>query len=277
MKQKNAVAAYCRVSTLEQKKKGYGIDIQVRDATLFAQAQSLPIQRFYKDEAESGVAEDRKGLRRLLRDCRAGRVGVVIIPSLDRLSRGVRLAENLFYKFERLGVRVLMADMPSYNGKDRKDVLIRQIREAIAEENRKDIIERLWKGRQERVRRGLPPGGNVPYGYRRNGKGLLLHPAEAEVVRKIFELATRGETRSGIARTLNDWGLVRRNGRPWTPRQVAAVVGRARLYKEGVLRYGETHGQNKSLALLDERGGDADATDPTGRAGGTRRGWSWLA
>ena len=43
--------------------------------------------------------------------------------------------------------------MPNYNGKDRKDVLIRQIREAIAEENRKEIIERLWKGRQERVRR----------------------------------------------------------------------------------------------------------------------------
>jgi hypothetical protein len=35
-----------------------------------------------------------------------------------------------------------------YSGQNRRDVLIRQIREAIAEENRKDIIERLWKGRQ---------------------------------------------------------------------------------------------------------------------------------
>ncbi len=69
--------------------------------------------------------------------------------------------------------------MPTYNDRDRKDVLIRQIREAIAEENRKDIIERLWKGRQERVRRGLPPGGNVPYGYRRNGAGLIRHEEEA--------------------------------------------------------------------------------------------------
>lgn len=35
-----------------------------------------------------------------------------------------------------------------------KNVLIRQIREAVAEDSRKDIIERLLKGRQERVRKG---------------------------------------------------------------------------------------------------------------------------
>jgi hypothetical protein len=51
---------------------------------------------------------------------------------------------ELFHEFEKLGVQVLIADMPIYNGKDRRDVLIRQIREVIAEENRKDIIERLW-------------------------------------------------------------------------------------------------------------------------------------
>jgi len=52
--------------------------------------------------------------------------------------------------------------MPTYNGKDRKDVMILQIREAIAEENRKDIIERLWKGRQERVRKDSSPVGTCP-------------------------------------------------------------------------------------------------------------------
>ena len=132
------------------------------------------VARFYKDEAESGVKEDRKALLRLLRDCRAGRAGSVVLPSLDRLSRDVRIAENLFHEFEQLGIDVLIADMPTYNGRDRKDVLVRQIREAIAEENRKEIIERLWKGRRERVRKGLPPGGNVPYGYRRNGQGLTV-------------------------------------------------------------------------------------------------------
>ncbi len=180
-------------------------------------------------------------------------MGTVVIPSIDRLSRDVRLAENLFHEFEQLGVHILIADMPTYNGKDRKDVLIRQIREAIAEENRKDIIERLWKGRQERVRRGLPPGGNVPYGYRRNGKGLVVNEGENEAVRTIFELAICGRACSGIAAALNSRGLPRRNGRTWTRRQVSAVPARRQLYKGGLLRYGEVAGRDPSLVLPDLR------------------------
>ena len=171
----------------------------------------------------------------------------MIIPTLDRLSRDLRLAENLFHEFEELGVKILIADMPTYNGKDRKDVQIRQIRGAIAEENRKETIERLWKGRQERVRRGLPPGGNVPYGYRRTAHGLVVDDAESEVVRMIFALAEWEERKSAIARTLNAKRLKRRNGEPWASRQVTAILARADLYRNGSLRYGEASGADARL------------------------------
>lgn len=250
MPTKKRVVAYCRVSTLEQKKKGHGIEIQVRDVTLFAQHQGLFIDRFYRDEGKSGADEQRAGLKRLLRDCRAGEIGTVIVPSLDRLSRNVRLAENLFWKFERLGVQILIVDMPTYNAQDRKDVLVRQIREAIAEENRKDIIERLSKGRQERIRSGKPPGGTVPYGYRRIGNGFRVNEEEAETVRLIFKLANEGNSRSRIARTLDEEGKGRRNGKPWTARQVSAILSRRQLYEEGTVRYGEVAGKDEGLILL---------------------------
>ncbi len=232
---KGAVVAYCRVSTLEQKHR-----------------QGLFVERFYKDEGESGVVEDRRALRQLLRACKRGGIRAVILPSLDRLSRDLRLAENLFYRFEQAGVRILIADMPTYDGKDRKDVLIRQIRGAIAEENRKDIIERLWKGRQERVRRGLPPGGNVAYGYRREDKRIVLDTLEAEMVRVIFELSDRGMPRTEIASTLNTRGRRRRNGHPWSHREVAAILGRRPLYAAGIVRYGEAEGRNSGLVLMGE-------------------------
>lgn len=250
MENEKSAVAYCRVSTLEQKRRGNGIEIQLQDVKAFAEAQGIAVRQCYRDEGESGVKEDRRALRRLLRDCRGGRVGIVILPSLDRLSRNVRLAENLFHEFERLGVEVLIADMPTYNSKDRKDVLIRQIREAIAEENRKDIIERLWKGRQERVRRGLPPGGNVPYGYRRNGQGLVIEDIEAEAVLMIFDRTAHGDKSATIARVLNAKGLSRRNGKPWTPRQVSAILGRRCLYVQGTFRYGEATGSDGAAALL---------------------------
>jgi site-specific DNA recombinase len=243
------VAAYCRVSTLEQKKKGYGIDIQIRDATLFAEKQGLLVEKFYKDEAESGIKENRKALKQLLRDCKAGRIGVVVLPSLDRLSREVRIAENLFHEFKSLGIRVLIADMPQYNG-ERKDILIRQIMEAIAEDNRREIIERLWKGRQERVRKGLFPGGNLPYGYVREGKFVKLHRQEAEIVTRIYDLVGQGYTGAAIADALNDSGYVRRNGKPWNQRQVSRVLRNEKLYRQGILHYGEISKENIAVAIL---------------------------
>ena len=250
MEAKKLVVAYCRVSTLEQKKNGLGLEIQVRDATLFANDRGLSIDRFYRDEGESGVLEHRPELKRLLHQCRLRRVGILIIPSLDRLSRDVRIAENLFWRFHRYGVRVLIADMPTYDGANRRDVLIRQIREAIAEDNRKEVIERLLKGRQQRVRNGHFPGGNAPYGYRIRRKRLVPHLTEAAVVREIIRLSKRGALPGEIVAILNSQGAKRRNGTPWTTRQVRAVLSRRDLYEHGKIRYGHVSGESKTLILI---------------------------
>ena len=153
--------------------------------------------------------------------------------------------------------------MPTYNGKDRKDVMIRQIREAIAEETRKDIIERLWKGRQERVRKGQLPGGNLPYGLQRNGKAPTLHLEEAEIVKTIFELAALGKRSSTIAVRLTDQAFRMRNGKPWTRRQVSAILQRKAFYQSGVVHYGDTLGQNPALiiAVKEHIRGQLDAGD----------------
>ncbi len=251
MEARKLIVAYCRISTLEQKKNGLGIEIQVRDATLFAQAQGLFIDRFYRDEGESGVLENRPQLKKLIRQCRLKRVEAFIIPSLDRLSRDVRIAENLFWQFERYGVRVLIADMPNYNSRDRREVLVRQIREAIAEDNRKEIIERLLKGRQERVRKGYSPGGNVPYGYRRERRTLVLNDLEAVVVRTILEARQRGKVVSEIVELLNRQGYERRNGKQWTRRQVQAILSRREFYEQGKFRYGKVEGINEQFILRD--------------------------
>lgn len=174
----------------------------------------------------------------------------MIVPTVDRLSRDVRLAENLFWTFGRHGVNVLIADMPNYNGQDRRDVLIRQIREAIAEDNRKEIIERLLKGRQERVRKGHFPGGNVPYGFRREGKYLVACTEEIDVVLEILRLSRASSSIAQITASINQAGRRRRNGALWTPRQVRAVLSRRALYEEGKFQYGHVSGVNSELILV---------------------------
>ena len=218
MEQTKVVAGYCRVSTLEQKKKGYGIDIQMREIGTCTEALGLSVDEYYVDEARSGVTENRKALKRLLKDCKAGRVEEIIVASLDRLSRDLRLTENLLFEFDRLGIRVLIADMPYYDGNNRKDVLLRQIREAIAEENRKEIIDRLKKGREERTRKGKMAGGTLPYGYSRTFKQITKNPQEAEIVRLVFELRDYGKDCQETADRLNGRGFVRRNRQAMDPK-----------------------------------------------------------
>lgn len=250
------MAAYCRISTIEQK-KGLGIAVQIRDVKESARQHGISIDRIYKDEGESGVLENRTQLDKLLRACERKRIGVVIIPSVDRLSRNVRIAENLFDRFAGWSVKVLMADMPHYDPRNRRDVLIRQIREVIAEDSRKEIIERLWKGRQERTRQGKSPGGNVRYGFQRRNKGLVPHRGESEIVRVIFQLADGGLPHGHLAETLNGCGYRRRNGAEWTTRQVRAIVVNRDRYEKGTIRYGEICASNETLVLLRKTEGKA--------------------
>jgi len=243
------VAGYCRVSTLEQKKKGYGIDIQMREIGTYAQALGLAIDDFYVDEAKSGATENRRALKRLLKDCRGGKIEGIVIASLDRLSRNLRLTENLLFELDRLNVRVLIADMPYYDGRNRKDVLIRQIRAAIAEENRKEIIERLKKGREERTLKGRMAGGTAPYGYRRAGKEIIKDTGEAGIVKVIFYLKDSLSSQQ-IADYLNGLQHRRRNGGLWTQRQVAAILSREKLYRWGIIKYGDAEGKNEDYVIL---------------------------
>ncbi len=75
-------------------------------------------------------------------------------------------------------------------------------------------------------------------------------------MRRVFELAARGETKSTIAKTLEAEDLVRRNGKPWTRRQVSAVLARASLYRDGIIRYGEVDSRRPDLALFQSTTGD---------------------
>lgn len=250
MEKKKIVAAYCRVSTLEQKKKGYGIDIQKRDIERYAENFGLSVDSFYIDEAKSGVSERRTALNKLVRNCKSGEIGTIIVSSLDRLSRDLRFTENLLHDLKKVGVKVFIADMPNYDGNNRKDVLIRQIKEAIAEENRKEIIERLKKGREERVRKGCMAGGTLPYGYMRQGREIKKNPLEEEIIKVIYALSGQNKTCGKIADCLNKRGYCRRNSKSWTQRQVSAILSRDNLYRKGIVKYGEISGENAGLIII---------------------------
>ena len=89
-------ALYLRVSTTEQAKEDhYGIPIQEEKCKAYCGLldYSYDEASIYKDEGVSGAlpVEERPALNRLLQDARDGKIDVVVVKALDRLSRNLRI------------------------------------------------------------------------------------------------------------------------------------------------------------------------------------------
>jgi hypothetical protein len=83
----------------------------------------------------------------------------------------------------------------------------------------------------------------------------------------IFELAAPQGSGAEIAETLTAKGLTRRNGKPWTQHQVAAVLSRYKRYRDGTLHYGAANGQDANLLLLDGGVDPRPPDRPSGESG----------
>ena len=101
-----AAVGYSRLATASEGNTSrlHQQEALVRD---IARTRGLVIARFYRDEGTSGLSLDRPGLQALLRACRAGRVGTVVLESADRLTRSPRLLSLLWNRLHRLGVRLV--------------------------------------------------------------------------------------------------------------------------------------------------------------------------
>lgn len=91
------LVAYLRVSTLEQAKHGYGLDVQRAAIRDWAASHGARVVKWCVDEGKSGalLPADRPGLTDALLWLHAGRADGIISRDLDRLARGVTQQEAI--------------------------------------------------------------------------------------------------------------------------------------------------------------------------------------
>jgi DNA invertase Pin-like site-specific DNA recombinase len=91
---------YIRVSTDGQAREGVSLDAQRERIEAYAKAKGLELVDVLMDEGLSGRTIDRPALQLLLKRCRTGAIGHVIVWKLDRLTRRTRhllkLVEDVF-------------------------------------------------------------------------------------------------------------------------------------------------------------------------------------
>jgi site-specific DNA recombinase len=236
------VALYARVSTDDQVQK-YGLSSQVTELRALAARKGYTIAPAaeFLDDGYSGATLDRPALARLRDAVRAGAFDVLLVHDPDRLSR--RLAHQLILldKFQAHGAQVEFLTTPSEDTPEGR--LLLNVRGVIAEFEREKIRERTLRGRREKARRGLIPGGTPPFGYRAdpaNSGRWVVSDDEADIVRLIFRMVAE-EQRSvrQVTVELRRLGLRPQRGPEWQRSSVQAVLrnlaytGKARFRSGG--------------------------------------------
>ena len=207
-------ALYLRVSTEDQAKEGYSLQVQREVLEAFAKKEGFEVYKVYSDDGISGYTSDRPALNALLADAKSGKFGLVLVSKLDRFSRNLRDLLNLVDELCSYGAGFKSAGEPFDTTTSAGKLMFQQLG-SFAEFERNRIAERVFPGMVKGVQQGNWQGARyAPYGYTYNKAAKLLEiaPDEAEVVRRIYALYLEGKSTLAIGATLTKKGVRNRKG-----------------------------------------------------------------
>jgi site-specific DNA recombinase len=141
----------------------------------------------YDDGGFSGGNLERPALQRLLADIRTGRIDIVVVYKVDRLTRSLTDFARLVEIFDGQDVSFVSVTL-QFNTTSSMGRLTLNVLLSFAQFEREVTGERIRDKIAASKKKGLWMGGNVPLGYDADERALVINPAEAETVRRIFAL-----------------------------------------------------------------------------------------
>src|SRR5437588_7106601 len=183
-------AIYTRKSTehgLEQEFNSLDAQRDACEAYIKSQASQgwKGLAQHYDDPAYSGVNLERPALKKLLADIEAGRINVVVVYKIDRLTRSLADFAKLVEAFDAKSIS-FVAVTQQFNTTTSMGRLTLNVLLSFAQFERELSSERVRDKVAASRRKGKWTGGTVPLGYDAKDKKLVINKAEAETVRYIF-------------------------------------------------------------------------------------------
>ena len=206
------VAAYCRVSTQEEKQVG-SFDMQIHHFAKRIEANpQWELVEIYQDEGISATTvEKRLGFQKMIADAVDGKIDLILTKSISRFGRNiVDILDNLrtlsalnppvSVEFETEGI--------TYTGDGRNNLLI-SLLAALAEMESQQKSEAIKAGIRWRMAEGIYKFSvqNTLGFYRDHLGRLVIEPTEARIVEYIYESCLEGATPAEIAAALTEQGI----------------------------------------------------------------------
>lgn len=154
----------------------------------------------YDDGGFSGGNLKRPALKQLLLDVEKGKVDMIVVYKIDRLTRSLLDFAQLVQTFEKHHCSFVSVTQ-HFNTCDSMGKLTLNILLSFAQFERELGAERVRDKIAASRKKGMWTGGSVPLGYVLKDKKLIIDPAEAKIIRFVFEDYVR--TRSELHTTQN--------------------------------------------------------------------------
>lgn len=243
-----SVGIWIRVST-EDQAQGESPAHHLERAKAYAQARGWTVKEVYDLAGVSGKSvKEHPEAQRMLKDVKRGHITGLIFSKLARLARNTKeLLE--FSDYFRDHDADLISIAETIDTSTPAGRLFFTIIAAMATWEREEIADRQKASILVRAKLGKTINGNAPYGYRWQNRQLVLHPDEAPIKRKVFELFVQYRRKGTVAKLLNAGGHRTREGALWRDQQVLRALtdttAKGIYYFNRVRKQGDWEGTEK--------------------------------
>lgn len=208
------VAAYCRVSS--------GKDAMLHSLAAQISYYSELIQYHsgweyagvYADEAKTGTKDSRENFMRMLTDCRAGKIDMILTKSISRFARNTITLLETVRELKAMDVDVYFEEQNIHSMSTDGELMLTILASYAQEESRSVSENQKWRVKKN-FEEGKPWSSTL-LGYRNVNGRFEIEPEEAETVRMIFKWYLEGMGATAIRNRLNAMGIKTRLGNQWS-------------------------------------------------------------
>lgn len=241
---------YTRVSTDAQGEVDkVSLPEQERMAKACIESKGWEYVGTYEDNGYTGRNTNRPALQQMLEDVKHGKVDVIIIFKLDRLSRRQKdtlaIIEDVLLE-NNVDLVSLKETLDTTTPWGRAMIGVLSSFNQLESEN---IAQRTAMGRYATAREGGYAGGKPPLGYQAVNGRLEIVPEEAEIVRLVFSLRADGMTLQKITAELNNRGYRSKKGNEFKHSAIQAILNNEQTYR-GNYKYGKESCENTHEPIL---------------------------
>ena len=239
VKPKLRVAAYCRVST-DSDEQATSYDTQVEHYSNFIQKnEEWEFAGIFADDGISGTnTKKREEFNRMISECMEGHIDMIITKSISRFARNTLDCLRYIRQLKEKNIPVFF-EKENINTMDSKGEVLLTIMASLAQQESESLSKNVKMGMQFRFQKGeVQVNHNRFMGYTKDEDGhLIIEPAEAEIVKRIYREYLQGASLKQIGDGLMDDGILTAAGKAkWRPESVKKILKNEKYIGDALLQ-----------------------------------------